>query len=307
MAELAVPLGYAVIATDAVAHGQHPDAPDDSSMQVLEFFALALEPEVAFEPLRLRDNFRQSTWDRLQLLSVVTAHPDIDGDGAADLDTERMVYTGESFGGVMAIEFLALTDRFHLAGLQLGGGRLASVVAEAERFELLNYILLGELGTESHVQRFFPMVQAIMDAGDASTYAPHILADRLPLGGALAPHVLLQVVLEDNTIPTRCSRSLVRAMGLPHVPPTLSTMGLVEETGPAPVSGNLQGGSLTAGVFQFDRFRAQVDAPVEAASHDYTPSSYEAKHQLKVFLETWITTGLPTIIDPYAELDTPSL
>ena len=101
--------------------------------------------------------------------------------------------------------------------------------------------------------------------------------------------------------------SLVRALDLPQVPPVLSPVGLVSTTGAAPVSGNIGDGSLTAGVFQYDRRRGDADSPVEAATHDDTPSSLEATHQLRVFLETWLTGGAPTIVDPYAELGTPAL
>jgi SSS family transporter len=305
MARLLEPLGIAVIAIDAVIHGEHPDAPDTGSLPLFEFFAFAADP-LSHDPLRLRDNFRQSSWDKLQLLRLLELDADIDGDDSADLDLDRMIYVGESFGGIMAIEFLALTDRFQLAALQLGGGAVTRIIRDARRFELLTRIA-GGAEDPGGTARFFEMLQAAVDAGDAATWAPHVLRDRLEEIGGEPPHLLLQLVIDDDTIPDSSGDALVRALGLPHVPPVARDVALVETAATAPVSGNLHDGALTAGFFQFDRVRRDPESEVEAATHDYTPQSEEAEHQLFAFIEAWADGALPVIVDPYEAMDTPAL
>lgn len=302
MAELVVPLGVAVVAIDAVAHGEHPDAPEDDAMVLFEFFALSLSP-LDHNPRILRDNFRQSTWDKLQLLRLLELAPDVDGGPDAEFDLGDMIYLGESFGGVMAIEFLALTNRFSAAGLQLGGGSVVRIIGQARRFEAVRLLAGGSTAPETI--RFFPIVQAVVDAGDASTWAPRILRDRLPEIGGEAPHLLLQLVINDDTIPDASTDSVVRALGLEHLPPVARELPLAPTTEAAPISGNLDGN--TGVFFQYDRVRRGPDSDIEVATHDYTPGSIEARHQLREFVRTWLESGTPTVVDPFEELDTPEL
>ncbi len=301
MARIAVPLGIAVVAIDAVGHGEHPDTPEDASMVLFEFFSLSVNP-LGHNPRRLRDNFRQSTWDKLQLMRVLEGEPDVDGDDVDDLDLSRMIYIGESFGGIMSMEFLALTNQFDAAALQLAGGSVTSIIGAARRFQAVR-VIVGGSASPSEVERFFPMVQTVVDAGDASTWAPHVVTDRLPEIGGEAPHLLLQLVIDDNTIPDPSSDALVRALGIPHMPPVLRAVPLSTVTDAAPVSGNDAG--RTSAFFQFDRIHRNADAEEEVASHDYTPGSVEGIHQLRAFLASWVAGETPVVVDPYAELTFP--
>lgn len=307
MARIVGPLGMAVVAIDAVGHGDHPDKPAGDEVELLKFFALGLDP-LSLYPRRLRDNFRQSSFDKLQLVRLLELQPDLDGDGAPDVDLDRMAYIGESFGGIMAIEFLALTDRFKLAALQLAGGEVTSIIADARRFAAFSLLLGDDDATPSDIARVFPIVQAAIERGDASNWAPHLLANRLTgAGDSAAPHLLLQLVVDDDTIPDTSSRSLARALNLPQLAPVLTAIGLVPLAGPAPVSGNADGGARTQGLFQFDRITRDPGKPLEIATHDYMPSSVEGVYQLRAFVQSWLETGTPEILDPYIELGTPPL
>lgn len=307
MARIVGPLGMAVVAIDAVGHGNHPDKPVDGEVELLKFFALGLDP-LSLYPRRLRDNFRQSSFDKLQLVRLLELHPDLDGDGAPDVNLDRMAYIGESFGGIMAIEFLALTDRFKMAVLQLAGGEVTSIIADARRFAAFSLLLGDDEATPSDIARVFPIVQAAIERGDASNWAPHLLANRLiGTDESTPPHLLLQLVVDDDTIPDPSSRSLARALNLPQLAPVLTPIGLVPLAGPAPVSANAADGTRTQGLFQFDRITRDPGKPIEVATHDYMPSSVEGVYQLRAFVESWLKTGTPEILDPYIDLATPPL
>ena len=304
MADVLNPLGIAVVAIDAVAHGEHPDAPEDDALVLFEFFAVSLDP-LRHDPRRLRDNFRQSTWDKLQLLRLLELDSDLTGDGAADLDLQRMIYVGESFGGIMGVELLALTDRFDAAVLQLGGGRVTSIISQARRFQAVR-LLAGGATAPSETARFFPVVQAITDPGDASTWGPWVLQDRLPEVGGEPPHLLLQLVIDDDTIPDPSSDSLVRALGIPQMPPAPREVPMAELLSAAPVAGNGPAGR-TQVFFTFDRHRSNLESEVEEATHDYMPGSAEGVHQVRAFAASWVAGDVPVVVDPYAELATPEL
>jgi hypothetical protein len=97
---------------------------------------------------------------------------------------------------------------------------------------------------------------------------------------------------------------LARALRLPHVPPVLQEVGLLEVSGPAPLTGNADG--ITAGLFQYDRVRMSQNGRPVAASHD-NAFGMEPITQMFTFLSSWAADGTPTLIDPYTELETPPL
>lgn len=131
LAEIAVPEGFAVVAIDAVQHGEHPTATaSDRLTTTLAFFGVDLR-RLALDALALRDNWRQSTYDKLQLLRLLRDAPDLDGDEAPDVD--RLAYFGVSLGGIMGGELAALTPELGLVILSVPGGRVASIISEGRR------------------------------------------------------------------------------------------------------------------------------------------------------------------------------
>jgi hypothetical protein len=307
LAPFAAPAGMATVAIDAVAHGDHPDSSGAGSKieAVLSFFAIDIERQ-SLDALVLRDNWRQSTWEKLQLIELMRQHPDVDGDGLADLDMSHLAYLGASLGGIMGPELLALSPDIGAGVLSVPGGRVSSIISDAELFSGI-VTLMAPAGTpKGEVRRFFPLLQTALERGDSANFGPHVLLDRLDDAGE-APHVLVAMAIDDNTVPNVANRAIARALGTPQVGEVRQVVGVVGPDTALPTSGNLDGGALTAGVFQYDRIRKSADAAVEKASHDNVTKSYESVEQLLHFFATWLDTGLPEIIDPYTVLATPPL
>jgi len=307
LAELAAPLGFATVAIDSPHHGEHPAGVGASDLDVLMgFFGFVTVPDLGVEGLVLRDNWRQATYDKLQLLRLLEAAPDIDGDGTAELDPSRLVYLGASLGGIMGSELLALTDAFGAGILMVGGARVATIIQEAEQFEIIITIMSPPGTPDGDVQRFFPVLQTIVDAGDPANYAPHVLRDRL-VPGTRAPHLLLTHADGDTIVPPGTNRALARAYGdLAHVPPVVYEVGIIPQVATAPVSGNVtddQGNPITAALFQYDRISTS-EGDVRDASHSNVPACRESFAQVEAFLNAWLDAGVPVVIDPYDALGT---
>jgi len=247
----------------------------------------------------MRDHFRQSTYDKLQLVRMIEGGVDVDGDQVADLDAGRMAYLGVSLGGIMGPELLALAPSLRAGVLVVPGGRVGNIVRDADQFQIVVQIMRPEDATDGDVERFFPVLQTVLDRGDAVAWAPALL-DEPPAGfpGA-APDLLMGMVLDDDTVPNSTNLALARALDVPVVPPELREVGLVGETGPAPVTGNLADGR-TAGLLQFDQIPAGDG--MEAATHSNVASSDVGVEAWFRFLDSWLTAPAPTIVDPYAEL-----
>lgn len=302
LAELWTPSGYAVVAMDALRHGEHPTSTGgDGSETALGFLGLNLTGLQA-NGRQLIGNFNQTVLDRLQGLRLIRQAPDIDGDGAADLDVERIGYYGVSLGGLLGPGLAALDPTLDMAVWQVPGGHLSTFVTASEELESFMPALANLVGGKDRFDRLIPLLQAAIDSADPATWAPSVLRDRPGGGGPL--HLLMAVSTFDEVVPPPTGRYLARALGLPHVGPVFDPVDFVEQV-PAPVKSNTPDGVSTVGYTQLDRITE--NGVVEESRHASTPLSLEAQHQARAFIEPWADGGEPLVIDPYAELGTPPL
>lgn len=290
---IAEELGMVTVAVDALRHGEHPTAAEISATA---FLGLDVSDQAPMDTLVLKSNFNQTNLDRVQLLNLLTQHPDIDGDGQDDVDPSRIAYWGISLGGLLGPGLLAMSNRVDLAILSVGGGKLTRFVSDSSEVEALLGLLETLLGGPDEFAALMVVTQSLVDGGDPMAWAAHVSRDRL-LGGS-GPHLLLPLAMSDRVVPPSTGKALARAFLAPQVTPVVepvAPLGTVD----APLTGNVDG--RTVGYFQFDRF----GDPPEPAGHNL-PSSPEAMLQARHFLETWLA-GSPEIIDPYPASGTPPL
>ena len=302
LAEFAAPLGIATVAIDAVRHGAHPTGPGadaDTLPTVLGFFTFDGDRATrAIDARKLRDHFRQSTWDKLQLTRLLRAGVDVDGDGTDEIDGTQLAYLGVSLGGIMGSELAALTDAYGAVVLVVPGGRVSTIIIDSAQFRPIIGLVRPRGTSEGDVDRFFPVVQTVLDRGDAASYGPHILANRLAPAGTDIPSVLLGVVLDDDTVPNSSNYALARAIGVDVVPPTLRAEVGLGETSAPPISGNITAGATTAGLLQFDVVRSD-SGTIETATHSNVGDSDVGAAAWLHFLDSHWDTGVAEIIDPY--------
>lgn len=308
LAQFAAPLGIATVAIDANEHGHHPtvEDPERPALDTLfGFFGinLGMLSTRALEAARLRDNFRASTWDKLQLLSLLRASPDVDGDGTADIDVDRFAYLGVSLGGLMGPELLALSPQLGAGVLVVPGGRVSTIISDSATFGSLVALVRPRGTTDGDVRRFFPILQTILERGDAASYGEHILTARLPGTGG-PQSVLLGVVLDDDTVPNVANYALARSFGeLPIIEQLLRPVpGLSAIEGP--IVGNYpdgSGGTVTGGLLQFDVVGDDMGG-AEMATHGNVGDSDVGASAWLDFLDTHFQGGPARIRDPYLEV-----
>lgn len=294
LAEFAAPIGYAVVAVDAPKHGDHPDAA--AGFDVLDFFGLSFNLQDPLDALKLRDNFRQGTYDRLQVVRALASGIDVDDDGTVDLEGTRAHYLGVSLGGIMGAELVAFAPEFLTAVFIVPGARVGNIVAEGDMFSIVVDTFAG-MATEGEVARFFPLLQGVIDRGDAGAYVRHVAAERLPGFDETTPQVLAQIVLNDDTVPNSANGFFARGLAAPLVGEELWPVGVIEHQPELPTSGN-KDDEHTWGLFQFDI----LDEAGTPATHSDVGRSEVAQTQIVEFLQSFADDGASTIVDPYVVL-----
>jgi hypothetical protein len=71
-----------------------------------------------------RDGLRQTVIDVMQLVRQVEVGIDIDGDGSADLNAQRIYYAGQSFGGIYGTILLGVEPNIKAGVPNVAGGSI---------------------------------------------------------------------------------------------------------------------------------------------------------------------------------------
>ncbi len=293
-AERVAELGIAVVAMEAVEHGDHPFiAPDATGEDAMRFLGLNLAG-LKIDAPRLAGNFNQTDVDRIRLIGLLRQNGDLDGDGAVDLDPTRIAYLGASLGAMCGAGVLALSPDLDAAALTIGGGRLISVVTDTELVAQYRPLIGNLAGSVENFDRIVPIAQHVIDAADPGTWAAHVLRDRFD--GRTPPSLLASYGMSDEVVPPSAGRSLARALGAPQLAPVHVPVELVEVIEGPEVVGNLADGTRTAAFSQF--VTVTRDGRSEPATHVDTAKSDEVADQLRGFFGTWAAGEVPVIRRP---------
>jgi dienelactone hydrolase len=296
-------LGLAVVATDAIEHGDHPTRSDpdgDSITSALDFFAIVADPDPSIDAPRLRDNFRQSAWDRIQVYEAVRQGIDVDGDGADDLDPANLMYFGASLGGMMGSETMALTGDLKGGMLAITGGRITQVVTTSDLFGAILDVMVPPGYGRDDLARVIPLVQAVVDGGDPMVWARYIVRERLVGDATDPPQLLVHYAFQDEVVPNPTNRNHAHGLGVPLVGRELFPLEELDKVA-GPLSGNLPNGG-TAGLQILDMGRPMNNPEGTASPVDHAGvlRTYESWSVWRPFLESALADEPGVIADPYA-------
>lgn len=115
-------------------------------------------------------------------------------------------------------------------------------------------------------------------------------------------------VINDDTVPNVCNRFFARGLGVPQVGDELQHIGTIAHQQMLPTSANLDA-THTAGVFQYDVVWGKGTPCCDLsmgktmpATHGNVAANAITIDQTLRFVETFLATGVPTLIDPYRDL-----
>lgn len=193
-----------------------------------------------------RDGLRQTVIDLMQLVRQVEVGMDVDGDGAADLDAQRIYYAGQSFGGIYGTMLLGVEPNIKAGVPNVPGGSITEVARLgafrgltglalfARTPALMNLVPTAALPFPFNFHENMPLrnlppvvnnvpgsmaIAEVLDryewvqqAGNPVSYAS--LIRKQPLRGSSAKPVIVQFAKGDQTVPNPTSSAIVRAGGL---------------------------------------------------------------------------------------------
>lgn len=174
-------------------------------------------------PLTTRDNLRQAAADLSQLTATI-GNLDLDGDGAFDLDPNRIGFTGHSLGAIVGTTFLAIDPDVGAATLANPGGGIAQLVVNSPTLGPIFVPALVEAGITPGTALFdffLLALQTAIDSGDAINYAV-AAADAHPIH-------MLSVVGSDGdspSLPDQVVPNQVAGAPLSGTAPLARVMGL---------------------------------------------------------------------------------
>jgi hypothetical protein len=182
------------------------------------------------------DALRQTTIDLMQLVRVIQAGVDVDGDNAADLDPARIYYYGQSFGGIYGTIFLGVERDVRVGVPNVAGGSIIEIVRLSPVFRglliqaaaarnLLNAappvfinenfplrdlppVINGVPGAIA-LQEYVEQAEWASQSGNPVAYAPYIR--KSPLHGNPVKSVIFQIAKGDQTVPNPTGTAIIRA------------------------------------------------------------------------------------------------
>jgi hypothetical protein len=189
-----------------------------------------------------RDGLRQTTADLMQLVRAIRRGVDVDGDGHVDLDRERIVYFGQSFGGIYGTLLLAVDPLVRVGVLNVAGGPIVEIARQSPVFRglvadqlrrrlppLMNgeqdfaeaIPLPGEAPVREpavgalDIQAYFDRAEWLSQPANPVAFAPYL--KQAPLPGGSVKAVLYQWAVGDRTVPNPTTAALLRAGALQPV------------------------------------------------------------------------------------------
>jgi hypothetical protein len=152
------------------------------------------------------------------------AHPSFQDDaGTTLLDRTRLVYDGNSQGGIMGAALMALSPDVHRGNLGVPGINYSTLLNRSVDWEgLYAEPFYPNYNDKLEQQILFAMMQMLWDRAEGNGYARHLTDDPLP---GTPPHeVMLQIAFADHQVTNVAAEVLARTAGIAMKTPMLDAV-----------------------------------------------------------------------------------
>lgn len=189
------------------------------------------------------DGLRQTTIDLMQLVRQIEVGVDVDGDGAADLNPDRIYYAGQSFGGIYGTILLGTEPNIKAGVPNVPGGAIVEIARLSPVFRpligiglatrvpsLINVAhpsgiafnenlplrdqppVINDVPGALAIQENLDRNEWVQQHGNPVSYAPYLR--KHPMAGNAPKPVIFQFAKGDVTVPNPTTSAILRAGGL---------------------------------------------------------------------------------------------
>jgi hypothetical protein len=140
-------------------------------------------------------------------------------DGTPLIDTSRLVYDGNSQGGIMGLMLVGVSPDVERAVLGVPGMNYSMLLPRSVDFDTYEAVFIPAYPDEFDRSLIISMIQMLWDRGEGAGYVRHVVSDPLP--GTPVTDVLLHVAFGDWQVTELSAFVAARTMGIPiHRPVT---------------------------------------------------------------------------------------
>ena len=158
-------------------------------------------------PATGRDNYRQAEAD-LIVLEKSVPQLDLNGDGTADVNPNRIHYVGLSLGGIVGGGHVHFTPNLASVTLSAPGGKMSEILKSPAFYPTVKASLTTAFAENSYAfNLWFRDAQAILDSADPVNH----------INDAVKVHpTYIQKITGDTVVPNVTQEALVRAIVAPN-------------------------------------------------------------------------------------------
>ncbi|GMU44708.1 MAG: Ig-like domain-containing protein [Xanthomonadales bacterium] len=174
--------------------------------------------------LTSRDNLRQAVAD-LFVVAASIPSMDVNNNQVPDFDGSRIVFAGQSLGGIVGTVFMALEPTVNTGLLSVPGGQIAFFLNASPSFgpriragiAAARGILQTDPAFPQLLGQFLQVTQTVLDSGDPINYARYAASERILLhevvgGGSVLPDQVIPNAVSGA--PLAGTEPLIAALGL---------------------------------------------------------------------------------------------
>jgi hypothetical protein len=192
--------GFALIGTDWSGLSTYEGVSSAGSQAT----AVALQDMNKFS--FISDRLQQSIVNAMVLARTARAIVEDPKIGVDTIDSTRVDYYGISLGGVMGSALMGWSPDLGRGVLNVGGAGWTTLVQRSTNWALFKLIVDGGYRDKLDQQILLDVLQTHFDPIDGLTVAPSVLAKK---------QILLQMAVNDDSVPNPATTLLARTMGLP--------------------------------------------------------------------------------------------
>ena len=279
--------GFAIAGINNVCHGTRAPIPNDPITALLCYFDF-------LNPLRFRDNIRETLMNQVYFTRAVMALGDLDnippgGDGVPDYDVDNLFYLSISLGSIQGGTFSAIEENIDGWVLSSAGGKWTGIALEGPYMggfvDIAKLIdgVVPDINAEELVWLLGGLAQHILDSSDPANFLRHTIEEPFEGMEGRELSVLQQSSADDFMIGGISAAYYCRAAGWPQANPFAWDVGYVDHVD-LPYKGS--------GLYQFDtdeHFGLWIEGSFGEA----------VRGQALHFMKTHYQTGVGEIIDPF--------